>query len=562
MIRYFQTLLLFILVSLVSYAQEQDTSVSDSLMDMGYDDLWDSVYKNPKNNNLAKRYAKAYLKKGKRDNDTLRIIRGYYSMWITDLFIDNTEKQLSYIDSAIFLAKKSNDQRNVTLSHIKKGITYTQNKDYRSSIKEYSKSYHLAKTNKFKFLASASKHNLALLNVEIGEYQKALVVLKEEYNDYINKNINDQDNLFLYQTISSICRTYILMQETDSTAHYIKLGYQKAIKEKKEDWIFYFNYYKGVNHYNLKNYQASIDSLTKFIPLVKEEGDPIAHYYIGMSYYKTNRIEKGISNLKIMDSIAQSNDIVLCETRNGYETLINYYKAKNNAEKQLKYINRLLQIDSVQRKNYKIISKEINSQYETPKLLKKKQELINSLNKSKSGLIQKLLLAIGIIILISAISLIMFFKHQKFKKNYNLLIDKTKEQTKKEKEKPQTIENISEENVSLIIDGLSSFEEKLDFLTNGLTLKKVALALNTNTTYLSKVINFYKDKNFSSYLNDLRINYILEILPTNSKMQNYTIQALAKEIGYNNSESFSSAFYKRTGIKPSFYIKQLKKETK
>jgi AraC-like DNA-binding protein len=42
-------------------------------------------------------------------------------------------------------------------------------------------------------------------------------------------------------------------------------------------------------------------------------------------------------------------------------------------------------------------------------------------------------------------------------------------------------------------------------------------------------------------------------------MQNYTISALAKEFGYNNTESFSTAFYKQTGIKPSYYIKQLRK---
>jgi len=126
--------------------------------------------------------------------------------------------------------------------------------------------------------------------------------------------------------------------------------------------------------------------------------------------------------------------------------------------------------------------------------------------------------------------------------------------------KPQTIDNISKENISLIIDGLNDFVDDLGFLSNDLTLNSLALSIKTNTAYLSKVINFYKGKNFSSYINELRINHFLKVIPENSKMQNYTISALAKEFGYNNSESFSTAFYKHTGIKPSFYIKQLKKE--
>ena len=47
------------------------------------------------------------------------------------------------------------------------------------------------------------------------------------------------------------------------------------------------------------------------------------------------------------------------------------------------------------------------------------------------------------------------------------------------------------------------------------------------------------------------------------KFRQYTIHALALEFGFNNAESFSTAFDKKTGIKPSFFIKNLniKKDT-
>ncbi len=33
--------------------------------------------------------------------------------------------------------------------------------------------------------------------------------------------------------------------------------------------------------------------------------------------------------------------------------------------------------------------------------------------------------------------------------------------------------------------------------------------------------------------------------------------AIAEEAGFNTAESFSKAFFKKTGIKPSYFIKEL-----
>ena len=45
----------------------------------------------------------------------------------------------------------------------------------------------------------------------------------------------------------------------------------------------------------------------------------------------------------------------------------------------------------------------------------------------------------------------------------------------------------------------------------------------------------------------------------NKDFINWSIEAIAKEVGFKNSEPFSKAFLRKTGIKPSFFIKSLKK---
>jgi AraC-like DNA-binding protein len=73
------------------------------------------------------------------------------------------------------------------------------------------------------------------------------------------------------------------------------------------------------------------------------------------------------------------------------------------------------------------------------------------------------------------------------------------------------------------------------------------------------VINHYKNKSFINYLNELRITYAIKELKENTMIRKFTIKAIANEVGYNSGETFSNAFYKQVGIKPSFFIKELGK---
>ena len=59
---------------------------------------------------------------------------------------------------------------------------------------------------------------------------------------------------------------------------------------------------------------------------------------------------------------------------------------------------------------------------------------------------------------------------------------------------------------------------------------------------------------------ELRINYITNLLNTNSKYLNYTIEALADECGIAARQNFSNLFFDINGIRPTDYIKNRKKE--
>ena len=132
--------------------------------------------------------------------------------------------------------------------------------------------------------------------------------------------------------------------------------------------------------------------------------------------------------------------------------------------------------------------------------------------------------------------------------------------TRENNPKPNDKFEINQDKVTEILNKLEQFENQKGFLTLGLTQFSLASKLQTNTKYLSKIINTYKKKNFSTYINDLKIDYILNELIENKKLKNFNIAGIAELAGFKSAESFNSAFTKKTGLKPSYFIKELEKK--
>ena len=117
---------------------------------------------------------------------------------------------------------------------------------------------------------------------------------------------------------------------------------------------------------------------------------------------------------------------------------------------------------------------------------------------------------------------------------------------------------VPEETKQQILEGLKKLEKQEYYLKQECNSYNVAKKINTNTSYLSKVINSHYGKNFNTYINDLRINYTIVRLKNDVIFRSYSIQSIAEEVGYKSADSFTKYFKKDTGLNPSFYIKEIK----
>jgi AraC-like DNA-binding protein len=96
-------------------------------------------------------------------------------------------------------------------------------------------------------------------------------------------------------------------------------------------------------------------------------------------------------------------------------------------------------------------------------------------------------------------------------------------------------------------------EVDLLYERSDLTLSDVALKLNTNTVILSKVVNQQFNLNFNDFVNQYRVNAVIERIG-NPKFKNQTLLAIAFDAGFNSKATFNRAFKKIKGKNPKEYL--------
>ncbi len=114
-------------------------------------------------------------------------------------------------------------------------------------------------------------------------------------------------------------------------------------------------------------------------------------------------------------------------------------------------------------------------------------------------------------------------------------------------------ENTKEE---LLTSLLLLMKEREPFVDAKLKLDDVSDMLNTNTKYLSQVINERFGKNFHAFLNDYRCSKVIALFH-DPDYEEYSLEGIASTCGFNSRSSFVASFKKYTGKLPSEYRSKL-----
>ncbi|SOE20223.1 AraC-type DNA-binding protein [Spirosomataceae bacterium TFI 002] len=114
-------------------------------------------------------------------------------------------------------------------------------------------------------------------------------------------------------------------------------------------------------------------------------------------------------------------------------------------------------------------------------------------------------------------------------------------------------------NEELIKDLEKIMEEKKPFHNPKLTLSELAKQIGSQPHILSKAINEHYGKNFFDLINGYRIEEFKKLIQ-NPSFHNFTLLALAYEVGFNSKTAFNRSFKKATDQTPKEYFNQIKKK--
>lgn len=474
-------------------------------------------------------------------NDKEAIIKSGKNIMILYHTIGDQEKALQYTREVEEYAKKINDDESIAAAYIERGVILS--------------ALGLSDEN-YRELQKALNYVKAYKDINRKHYHLSLIYQGLAAGYYMPKKAH-QDTILAYLKKS----LYEAGQIADSKENVRQT-------EEKYDMLSYINmnigmYYTGV--YKPQRLDLAEQYLKRSLDVISSRQftritvskitvlNALGRFYSEQNMHRMALVyaKKAVQLEKLQKSPS--------ERMLAYATLTNSYEGLKDKDSTLMfmklYTNLSDSLNHINAMNAEATMKKISSKQ----------------NKTHENDVYWLILTLGLLILVILTASWLFWKKKQktFYEKYDTVIrhlkdiNSTNTEAEKQSDTEITLEksiNITDGTVTMILSKLERFEKSQKFIKKDLSLTSLANELNTNTRYLSEIIKQHKEKNYNNYINSLRINYITNKLYEDPIYREYKISYLAEACGFSSREVFAVIFKKETGVSPSYFISNLKKD--
>lgn len=565
---YFRAFFFFlcILSTALCYSQK------DTLSTKNYDELTDLIkYYYGKNDTTALTISDSFIKKAIIDKDEKKQRLGYLRKAKIYQKLNDKESFTTAIKNALektSSASEINAQEEI-YSVASKG--YFALTDWAQSLYYFDKLKDIATSRGDKLTESSILSLTAFINTRVGDVQKGLQLNKEALRK--TKEVNAETdslkilkNQVLVSNHYTLTSAFLTLEEPDSALYHINEALlKKSISDSCTVKYLYFLQADGLIKKNkLSEAETSLNNAENICLTNNKDALLQANAYTAEIALQRRQYRESVDFYLKAFRIYDVNENAEGLMGELYKNIAKAYKGLGKLDSANfyleKYINTSNELDRMKTDVYSVSKKQeaIIFQKELLELSKQKSQRDNLLLYGSFA---------GVAVII--ILIIRLLRSQKKSKSneqkFKLLLDKIENaqtptdiiNTKDVGLDHQSTSGLNPETTQQILDGLLKLESENYFLHPACSAHNVAKRIKTNTTYLSKVVNTEFGKNFSTYVNDLRINYAIVRLQKDSKFRSYTVSSIAKELGYKSADSFTKYFKRDTGLLPSFYIKKL-----
>lgn len=487
--------------------------------------------------------------------------------------IGRLEEGIRQMDSIIVAAQAEKETQLEMWVQMAKGGVYNTQGRFAEGIAPYYRAADLAKADKDYATYFSIVNNVGWLKGSLEDYLGAVDILKEGLTELSKESIVLKDTLttkpkLQMALLSNIAKAYGNAKLPDSSIQYVEKAFAMADPIKDSCYVKIFHIIRG-HALILKNdfgkAEFDIEAFSTICPPMNKNERLIVSLNRGKIYYGTKQYRAAVDTLNVglkMYDVPEEEEKYM---RDYYKVLAKAHKSLGQLDSANYYLEKHINTTS----EFGELRTDISTSFKNQEIDAFENEL-KALAKEKSQK-EKLLLyggiAGGMVILVLVIGLVRSNKQRKENEaKFQALLDKVNAAPAAEVQIVNTKDTVLEERGSSevndettqqILNGLKKLESQHYYLHPACSAHNVAKRIKTNTTYLSKVINANYEKNFSTYINDLRVNYAVLKLKEDTKFRGYTIHAIATELGYKSADSFTKYFKQHTGLLPSFYIKKL-----
>lgn len=515
-----------------------------------------------------------YIKKSKNEKNDEALFYAYRYASISSKYPQN----LKYADSALITGKRSDIKKILLDAYLNRGNINMSEEFYQKALNDILVANKLSQESGNLYIFNKTIYIIAQNKIYLGQYEdanKELTICLKFFKDNLENKTSLGKNYEMYYL-------YSLMSLIDSNTRLGKLAENKVLLKEAFDYINtnkldqyrpYFITSEGISYYYSKDYNTAISKFSEAIRLYNDQWEHNTEvFYLGLSYWHIGKEKLAIKYLEEIDKHYNKTKKLDPQFRSAYEILITYYKSIGNKEKQLEYIDKLMFLDRSYEKNYKYLYQRIVKEYDTKKLVSEKNRIEETLENQRIIFFSVFaILVIGFLIF----GLRIYREKQNYKVRFEEIIaQQNKIHSKDEKLITEPNDYQSQQKfdydyynkipglnplfVENILNQLETFESENKFLDPQISQKSLSEDLGTNSTYFSKIINTYKGKNFTLYINDCRLDYIIDHLQNDVKYINMDVKELAAISGFSSAENFSDNFRRKFELKPSVFIKMMK----
>ncbi|MHC1775522.1 MAG: tetratricopeptide repeat protein [Lentimicrobium sp.] len=519
--------------------------------------------------------------------------------------IDRYDQALRHYKRSVNILLKAGDNKNLPSVLTNMAQVYERKGESDSAVYYLTKSIGMSQLPGFEPELSAAYGNLGFVYKSMGNYSKAL----ENYSAAYKISVAMDDEISMATDMNNIAAIYLHWKNYKMAGQYFKraLAIYESSRNLANAEVTMANLANVLQQE--KKYDSALLLYKKSLKIAQELGREgsaaVKLSNIGMLFHQTGKSDSAIIYLKnsletgrglgrtysVCSSLQNLGDVYLDKgdlesaqkyllealdcaeslkalpvLEKTYKSLSKFYEDSGKPGLALQAMKKYLAVNDslfTIESNQKLVEMEAlyenEIQQQQIELLLQKNQLTEARLDRNFIVLYGLAGGLAFLLIISVTITSLYIQ----KKKANQMLVRKNLEILKQEECDESVKNLSnqsplnsEEKNRLIAGIARLIKEERIYTRKQLSLADLAKTLNTNTAYLSHLINDHYKTNFPNFLNKLRVQEAQKML-TREEYKNQTFEAIAESVGFHSRSAFNAAFKNITGVTPGFFIKNL-----